>query len=109
MKIAANRWFQLPWIGKETYSDLMKAKVKRDAKFGFKFASDTNTARALSILSAALDEPVELARTCFLCDNAIEDESELLGYESSMCSNCVKNEDAYDLYVMKFAKLMETV
>ena len=89
--------------------DLMKAKVKRDPKFGFKFVSDTNTGRALSILSGSLEEPVELARSCFLCDNPIEDEMEFAGYETSLCSNCVKNEDAYDLYIMKFAKLMETV
>jgi hypothetical protein len=107
MKIVVNKWFQLPWIGKETYMDLMKAKVKRDSKFGFKFSSDTNTSRALAVLSSALDEPVELARSCFLCDNPIE-EAEFAGFETSLCPGCVKNEDAYDLYVMKFAKLMET-
>jgi len=96
-------------MGKETYADLMRAKVKRDPKFGFKFASDTNTNRALSILSAALNEPVELAKTCFVCESPIEEEAELLGYESSLCSNCMNNEDAYDLYVMKFAKLMESI
>ena len=42
-----DKWFQLPWIGKDTYADLKKAKVRRDSKFGFKFASDTNASRAL--------------------------------------------------------------
>jgi hypothetical protein len=108
MKIVMNKWFELPWVGKETYADLMKAKVKQDKKFGFKITSETNMSRALSILSAALDEPVEVARSCFLCDGPIEEEAEVGVSESSLCGNCVRNEDAYDLYVMKFAKLMET-
>jgi hypothetical protein len=108
LKIITDKWFQLPWIGKETYADLMKAKVKRDSKFGFKFASDTNASRALSILSAALGESVELARSCFICDGPIEGEAEIAVFESTLCTNCMKNEDAYDLYIMRFAKLMET-
>ncbi|MDA4130595.1 MAG: hypothetical protein OK457_07470 [Thaumarchaeota archaeon] len=109
MKIVLNKWFQLPYVGKETYSDLMKARVKRDSKFGFKFSSETNVTRALSVLSTALDEKFELARSCFVCDNPIEDQEESQGQESSLCSACTKNEDAYDLYMMKFAKLMENV
>ncbi len=107
MKILMNRWFQLPWIGRETYADLMKAKVKQDKKFGFKITSETNLNRALSILSEALNEPVEVARSCFLCDGPIDDDPHA-GFETSLCSGCIKNEDTYDLYVMKFAKLMET-
>ncbi len=108
MKIVLNSWFQLPWVGKEVYADLMKAKVKRDSRLGFRFTSETNVTRALSILSAALDEPVELARSCFMCDKALE-ESDSQAERRTICNDCESEQDSYDIYVMKFAKLMETV
>jgi hypothetical protein len=103
MKIVMNSWFQLPWVGKDVYADLMKAKVKRDSRLGFSFSSETNVPRALSILTTALDEPVELAKACFLCEKALDEEGE----QRSICLNCESSEDSYDIYVMKFAKLME--
>lgn len=81
----------------------MKAKVKRDAKLGFCFTSDTNVPRALAVLSAALDEPVELARSCFICDKPLDESEEA----DSICKQCASASDSYDIYVMKFAKLME--
>jgi hypothetical protein len=107
MKIALNKWFRLPQLGKEVFSDLMKARVKYDTKFGFQFTSATNVLRAAAILSAALGEDVELSKTCFICDNTIDEGEEYL--DATVCSECLKNENALDLYVMKFAKLMESV
>jgi hypothetical protein len=105
MKISLNKWFRLPQLGKDVFSDLMKAKVNYDTKFGFQFTSSTNVPRALSILSTALRDNVELARACFICDNPLqEDESA----DSTICSACLTNENAFALYQMKFAKLMET-
>jgi hypothetical protein len=100
-----NSWFPLPWIGKDVYADLMKAKVKRDARLGFCFTAETNVPRALTILTNALNEPVELARSCFICEKPLEESDE----KASICSECRSNADSYDIYVMKFAKLMETV
>ena len=105
MKISPNKWFRLPQLGKDVFSDLMKAKVKYDTKFGFQFTSATNVPRALSVLTTALHDDVELARACFICDNPLDDETSL---DSTICSSCLGNEDAFDLYKMKFAKLMET-
>jgi hypothetical protein len=101
-----NSWFQLPWVGKEIYADLMRAKVKRDSRLGFSFTSETNVPRAISILSSALDEPVELAKSCFICEKPLGESDEEEG--SSICRDCRSSEDSYDIYVMKFAKLMET-
>ena len=108
MKIVMNSWFRLPFVGKDVYADLMKAKVKRDTRLGFRFTSETNVSRALTILSNALDEPVELAKACFICDGALEDEPEGSS-PRTICIACEENPDSFDLYVMKFAKLMETV
>lgn len=102
-----NSWFQLPWIGKDVYSDLMKARVKRDSRLGFSFTTETNVPRALSILTAALKEPVELARSCFICDKPLEESD--TDERRTICSDCESGEDSYGIYLMKFAKLMETV
>jgi len=101
-----NTWFQLPWVGKEVYADLMRAKVKRDSRLGFSFTSETNVPRALTVLSNALNEPVELARACFICEKPLEETVE--SEHSAICGDCRSGEDSYDIYVMKFAKLMET-
>jgi len=106
LRIVLNSWFPLPWIGKEVYADLMKAKVKRNPRLGFCFTPETNVPRALSILTNALNEPVELARSCFICDKPLDESG---SEKATICSDCIANDDSYDVYMMKFAKLMETV
>jgi hypothetical protein len=92
-------------VGKDVFADLMRAKVKRDPKLGFCFTSETNVLRALAILTNALNEPVELAKSCFICDSPLDEAEE---GSSSICKECAVSTDSYDIYVMKFAKLMET-
>lgn len=106
MKIALNKWFRLPQLGKEVFSDLMKSRVKYDSKFGFQFTQATNVSRAIAILSSALNDEIELSKNCFICDNTLGDED---SPEATICSQCAKNEDALDLYTMKFAKLMDEI
>ena len=101
-----NSWFKLPWVSRETYVDLMKAKVKHDSRMGFCLTAETNVPRALTLLSSALDEQVELARSCFICDKPLE-ESDSEVTIRSICKDCQSGSDSYDIYVMKFAKLME--
>lgn len=79
--------------------------MKYDTKFGFQFNSQTNIPRALAIISNALNTNVEIATTCFICENVLEEDNA----DATICSACLKNEDAFDLYKMKFAKLMESV
>lgn len=106
MRISINRWFSLPRLGKDVFADLMKAKVKYDTKFGFQLTSSTNVPRVLSILSGALGEDVEIARSCFICDNPIDGESNIP--DATICAECQRNSDAYEMYIMKFANLMES-
>ena len=105
MKIIPDKWFRLPQLGKDVFSDLMKAKVKYDTKFGFQFTSQTNIPRAITILAAALQDEVEVTKTCFICGNSVEDNQENL----TICQECLGKEGAYDLYMMRFAKLMESI
>ena len=106
MKIALNKWFRLPQLGREVFSDLMKSRVKYDSKFGFQFTPATNIPRAIAILSSALVEDIELSKNCFICGNPLGDDD---SSEATICSQCAKSEDALDLYTMKFAKLMEEI
>lgn len=105
VKIILDKWFKLPQLGKEVFSDLMKAKVMYDTKFGFQFTSQTNVTRAMAILSSSLGEDVELASVCFVCGNPLEDATK----QALICQDCQEKDSAYDLYVMKFAKLMERI
>jgi hypothetical protein len=104
LRIASNKWFSLPRLGRDTFSELMRARVKYDTKFGFKISSDTDIPRALSILSRALDQPVELQSSCFICDRPLGEGDEP---GSSICAECKNRDDAYALYTMKFATLAE--
>lgn len=83
----------------------MKAKVNYDSKFGFRFTSQTNVPRAITILSSALGEEVEVTKICFICGDSIE----AVLMDASICNKCQERDDAYDLYMMQFAKLMENI
>ena len=105
-----NRWFTLPRMGKETFSDLMRSKVKYDSKFGFMFTSTTNLERALSIISSALNEQVLITSACFICEGPLEGGDDAEGNSSAtICLSCQGNEDALDLYRMRFVKLLESL
>ena len=106
MRIPKNAWFSLPRLGRDVFSDLMKARVKYDTKFGFKITDGTDIARALDILSRALDQSVELESSCFICDRPFDKNDEP---GSVICSSCRKEEDVYDLYTMKFASLLDSL
>lgn len=106
LKIALNKWFRLPQLGREVFSDLLKSRVKYDSKFGFQFTQATNISRAIAILSSALDEDIEFSKNCFICDNTLGDDDLP---EATVCSQCIRNDDALDLYTMKFARLMEGI
>lgn len=105
-RIAENTWFSLPRLGRDVFAELMRARVKYDTKLGFKFTSETDIPRALSILRRALDQQVELEARCFICDNPLG-EAEEPG--AVICAECERKENAYALYTMKFASLMENL
>jgi hypothetical protein len=105
LNISQDKWFRLPQLGRDVFSDLMKSKVKYDTKLGFQFTSQTNIPRAITILSTALGEEIQLARACFICGNPMEDAPQ----DATICKGCQENDSAYDLYMMRFAKLMENL
>ncbi len=84
----------------------MKTRIKYDAKFGFKITPETDVPKLLSVLSQALEQPVELESSCFICERLLGDEEKA---GAVICSECKKKEDAYALYTMKFASLAENI
>jgi hypothetical protein len=104
MRISVNTWFSLPRLGTQVFSDLMRARVQYDSKLGFKIGTSTNIARALQILSEALEEPVVIAKTCFICDKPMGTDQKK---DAVICSECLSSKDAYALYTMKFVQLMD--
>jgi hypothetical protein len=101
--LSINKWFPLPRLGPEYFSELRRARVVYDSKLGFKITSETDVRSALSTLSRALGEDFELGRSCFICDNSIG------GDEVSriICTKCADSDDAYVIYALKFASLMD--
>ncbi len=99
-----NKWFSLPRIGAEYFAEIRRARVAYDSKFGFKLTPETDLESVLSILSRALGEDYELRASCFVCDGPLGD-GEKAG--TLLCSGCASSDDAYVLYTMKFAALMD--
>ncbi len=100
-KFYLNRWFSLPTLGKDIFRELMQCGVKYDKKFGFRISSETNLTRFTSAISDALGEEIEIARSCYICDDPIESE------KATLCENCIDSSNSFSLYVAKFEAQME--
>jgi hypothetical protein len=68
IKILVGGWFSLPRLGREAFSLLVKQGVAYDKEMGcFKIDAATDIRAAVTTISAATGEKVELALRCFLC------------------------------------------
>jgi hypothetical protein len=67
VKIVIGSWFNLPRLGTDVFSSLMKAGVKYDKGRGFMFSSETDLQAATRTIGRATDEEVELSVRCFVC------------------------------------------
>src|SRR5487761_1810153 len=105
-RLEINKWFSLPRVGTECFAELRRARVTYDPKFGFKFTAETDVQRALSSLSAALPDEFEIQSSCFICGAPLG-ENEMQG--AILGTDCVGSDEAYALYTMKFARLMDQV
>lgn len=103
-RLEINKWFPLPRLGNECFAELRRAKVAYDSSFGFKITQETNVPKALSALSTALGEEFEVQSSCFICGGSLGDGAGVI-----LCQRCIASEDAYALYTMKFASLMDQV
>jgi hypothetical protein len=60
-------WFDLPRVGRDVFSVLMKQGVVYDKSMGFKLDSGTDLPAAVRTLSVATGDEVELVLRCFVC------------------------------------------
>ena len=100
-KLPMDSWFWLPKLG-SGFGEIKDSGVLYDSKLGFKITSETDLPRALSVLSRVLSDQVQLVALCFVCGEPLGED---LG--SVMCGGCAGSDDAYALYTMKFASLMD--
>jgi hypothetical protein len=66
-RILVGGWFDLPRVGRDVFSALMKQGVVYDKAMGFKLDSGTDLQAAVRTLRAATGEEVELTLRCFVC------------------------------------------
>lgn len=67
MKILVGGWFRLPSLGRDAFSQLMKAGVEYSKEFGFRVGSQTDLESAVGLIVSVTGEEVELAVRCFVC------------------------------------------
>lgn len=67
MKIVIGSWFNLPRLGTDVFSSLMKTGVKYDRGMGFMFTYETDVQGAARTIGRATDEEVELSVRCLVC------------------------------------------
>ncbi len=66
-RILVGGWFDLPRVGRDVFSALMKQGVVYDKAMGFKLDSGTDLQGAVRTVRAATGEEVELTLRCFVC------------------------------------------
>lgn len=66
-RIVVGGWFDLPKLGRDVFSVLMKQGVVYDKSMGFKLDSAADIQSAVRTIEAATGEGVELVLRCFQC------------------------------------------
>ena len=104
-KIVMGGWFDLPKLGRDAFSVLMKLGVKYETGLGFKLDGDSNVEGVVNILSAALGENVELSLRCFVCGvvacegcNYLPDCDRRKVSSSCLCAEHATVSGAYEAY-----------
>jgi hypothetical protein len=67
MKVVVGSWFNLPRLGTDVFSALMKSGVKYEKGMGFMFTPDTNLQAAARNIELATGQEVEISVRCFVC------------------------------------------
>jgi hypothetical protein len=95
-------------------SEDREAVLKYDRTKGFRATSETDLALVRSILKKTLNEDVEVLLSCFICGNIVDCNRCRYGdtcggvtsFQSCVCKNCEKSEEAQSIYSIRFAQLL---
>jgi hypothetical protein len=66
-QLVVGGWFNLPRVGRDVFTALMKQGVVYDRAMGFKLDSATDIQAVVRTVRAATGEEVELVLRCFVC------------------------------------------
>jgi len=105
-------WFNLPRVGPDVFSKLMRqARLRYDRqKRMFMVESETNVASLITILKEALKDDVIIELPCFVCGKSAGcSECEFVDVcdrtsvsNQCVCKGCFEEEDAYKHYCDTF-------
>lgn len=109
--------FRLPRVGSDTFSKLMRAKLKYDKKSGmFEVTESTDISDVISILTKALNDEVVLELECIICSKSancaeceygdICDRSKVSSL--CICCDCLNKEDVYERYIDTILKRLKS-
>ena len=111
MKIVMGEWFNLPRLGSDAFSALMKQGVAYDKKKGFRFDGATDTDQAARTIGSAIGDEVELSLRCFICGSEacpgcpyIEVCDRRKVSPLCLCGMHSPEKDVYGLYQITFAE-----
>jgi hypothetical protein len=106
VKVLIGSWFNLPRLGRDEFTLLMRQGVKYDRAMGFKMDGDTDLDSALRTIRSATGEEVELAVRCFLCGREACSSCPYLGAcdrrrvsSLCLCADHALEKGVYELYV----------
>ncbi len=116
IRLQRNIPFKLPRLGSDTFSKLMRAKLKYDKKNStFEITDDTEITSIISILSNVLNKEVVLELECIICSKSTNcaeceyadvcDRSKVSSY--CICRECIDNGDAYENYKKSIFKRLK--
>ena len=115
LKIVVGNRFNLPRLGTDVFSALMKAGVDYEKGGGFIFTAETNLQTATRTIESATGERIELSVKCFVC---LKESCPSCPFEAT-CDRCAVSptclcdehsaaEDAFGTYSRNFeARLAE--
>jgi len=109
MNVVIGSWFNLPRLGGDTFSSLMKAGVKYEKGKGFMFSPETDVRLAARIIEKATGQEIGLSVSCYICSEVA---CPACTYQTicdrrsvspmCLCDEHFSADDAYETYVKVF-------
>jgi len=108
-KLVVGSWFDLPRLGTDVFSSLMKAGVKYERGKGFMLTQGTDLRAASHTIEAATGEAVGLSVPCAVCGAECCETCVFRAFcdrrsvsPTCLCDEHASGEDAFQTYVRAF-------
>ena len=108
-KVVVGSWFDLPRLGTDVFSSLMKAGVKYERGKGFMLTQGTDLRAASHTIEAATGEAVGLSVPCAVCGAECCETCAFRAFcdresvsPTCLCDEHASGKDAFETYVTAF-------